>query len=63
MLTCRQVSELVSQSQDRPLGWKERWRLRAHLAACKACRNFQKQMSFLHTSFRNHPVIKDREDE
>ena len=63
MLTCRQLSELASQSQDRSLGWMERWRLRAHLRACEACRNFQKQTSFLRAAFRNHPVVKeDRED-
>jgi predicted anti-sigma-YlaC factor YlaD len=62
MLTCRQVSELASQSQDRPLGWLEKWRLRAHLRACEACRNFQKQMSFLRASVRKHPTIGDGED-
>lgn len=63
MLTCRPVSELVSQSLDRRLGWIERWRMSVHLKACAGCRNFQRQMSFLRTAFRNHPVVKgDRED-
>ncbi len=62
MLTCKQVSELVSQSLDRRLGWVERWRLSVHLKACEGCRNFQQQMSFLRKAFRHHPVIRDRED-
>ena len=63
MLTCRQVSELVSHSLDRRLGWLERWRLSVHLKACEGCRNFSRQMSFLRTAFRTHSVIKeDRED-
>ncbi|MEO8159451.1 MAG: zf-HC2 domain-containing protein, partial [Betaproteobacteria bacterium] len=61
MLTCRQVSELVSHSMDRHLGWFERWRLQAHLKACEGCRNFQKQMTFMRTALRNHPVIKDED--
>jgi predicted anti-sigma-YlaC factor YlaD len=64
MLTCKQVSELVSLSLDRPLGWLERWRLSVHLRACEGCRNFQRQMSFLRTAFRSHPVVKrGREDD
>ena len=59
MLTCTQVSELVSQSLDRRLGWSERWRMSVHLKACEGCLNFHKQMSFLRTVFRNHPVIKE----
>jgi len=62
MLTCKQVSELVSQSLDRRLGWLERWRLSVHLKACEGCRNFQMQMSFLRKAFGKHPVIGDRED-
>ena len=61
MLTCKQVSELVSQSLDRRLGWLERWRRTAHLEACEGCMNFSKQMSFMRMASRNHPVIKDGE--
>jgi predicted anti-sigma-YlaC factor YlaD len=63
MLNCKQVSELVSQSMDRPLNWLERWRLGIHLKVCEGCRNFQKHVTVLRMAFRNHPVIKDSEDE
>ena len=63
MLTCKQVSELVSLSLDRRLGWIEHWRLSVHLKACEGCRNFSRQMAFLRTALRNHPVVKEgRED-
>ncbi len=62
MLTCKQVSELVSNSMDRRLGWLERWRLAVHLKACEGCRNFQKRISFLRMAFRNHPLIREREE-
>jgi len=63
MLTCKQVSELVSYSLDRRLSWLERWRLGVHLKVCEGCRNFQNQMGLLRKAIRHHPVLKDREDE
>ena len=41
----------------------ERWRPSVHLKACEGCRDFQTQMSFLRKVFRNHPVIRDRDDQ
>jgi len=47
MLSCKEVSRLVSQGLDRRLGVLERLRLRLHLAICDGCTNFSKQMAFL----------------
>ena len=47
MLTCKQVSRLVSAGLDRRLGFSERVRLRVHLAICDGCANFNRQMRFL----------------
>ena len=47
MLTCKEVSRLVSQGLDRRLGFGERVRLRVHLAICDGCANFNKQVTFL----------------
>jgi hypothetical protein len=47
MLTCKEVSRLVSQGLDRRLGFIERLRLRVHLAICGGCSNFKKQVEFL----------------
>jgi len=47
MLSCKQVTRLVSQGLDRELGFVERVRLRVHLAICDGCTNFKKQMDIL----------------
>jgi hypothetical protein len=47
MLSCKQVTRLVSQGLDRELGFAERVRLRVHLAICDGCTNFRNQMDFL----------------
>ena len=52
MLSCKQVSRLVSQGLDRELGFAERVKLRVHLAVCNGCTNFKKQMDFLRRAVR-----------
>lgn len=47
MMSCKQVTRLVSQGLDRELGFTERVRLRVHLAICDGCTNFSKQVAFL----------------
>jgi hypothetical protein len=63
LLTCKEVSVLLSQSQDRPLGALERARLEAHLKLCKGCENFQKQLVFLRHAMRGHPGTRTPDDE
>jgi hypothetical protein len=62
LLTCKEVSVLLSEGQDRPLGAIERARLEAHLRLCQGCENFQKQLHFLRQAFRRHPDLRDPED-
>lgn len=52
MLTCRQASQLVSESQERALGLRERWGLRLHLWMCVSCRRFERQMRVLRRVLR-----------
>jgi hypothetical protein len=47
MMNCRQTSQLLSQSQDRPLFLMERLSLRLHLLLCGACQRFAQQLRFL----------------
>lgn len=47
MITCKQASELVSQSLDRPLLWSERAQLKFHLFICAACHRFNNQLRLL----------------
>ena len=54
LVSCRDVSHLVSQMQDRDLSTFERWRLGWHLGVCKACMAFEKQMRFMREAMRRY---------
>ena len=52
MLNCKQATRLMSQSQDRQLGLRERLGLRLHLLICGGCTNFNKQLDFIRSACR-----------
>jgi len=52
MLSCKEVTHLVSAGLDRKLGFAERLRLRLHLAVCDGCSHFTKQMKFIRKAMR-----------
>ncbi|HXZ93482.1 MAG TPA: zf-HC2 domain-containing protein [Burkholderiales bacterium] len=52
ILSCREVTRLVSQGLDRRLGFGERVALRLHFAICRSCTRFNRQMSFLREGTR-----------
>ena len=47
MLTCKQVTHLLSEAQDRALPWKEKIPLKFHLMICVGCARFGQQLDFL----------------
>ena len=47
MLNCKQTSQLISQSLDRPLTLRERFELKLHLIICKYCRQFSQHLQTL----------------
>lgn len=51
-LSCREVTQLVSEGLDRRLGLGERVALRLHFAICRSCANFNRQMGFLREATR-----------
>ncbi|HTP94710.1 MAG TPA: zf-HC2 domain-containing protein [Burkholderiales bacterium] len=55
MLTCRQVSLLLSQAQERALSLPERLGLRLHLLLCDGCSNFRRQLEFIRAALRRYP--------
>ena len=65
MLSCKEVTELVSQSQDRELTVSERVALNLHLTICKGCRNFEAQIGLMRRAFqrlaRGETPLDDRE--
>jgi hypothetical protein len=52
MLSCKEVTRLVSQGLDRRLPFGRRVALRVHLAICDGCTNFTRQMDFLRKAVR-----------
>ncbi len=47
MLSCKDVSNLLSDRLDRKLSLRERVRLRIHLAMCTGCSRVERQLEFL----------------
>ena len=47
MLSCKQASQIISQSLDRPLTMRERFALNLHLLICKYCKRFSQQLQTL----------------
>jgi len=52
MLSCKEVTHLVSQGLDRRLSAGERLRMRLHFLICRGCTRFQQQMQFLRVAVR-----------
>lgn len=52
--SCQEVSELLSQAQDRPLGLREKFGLYVHLPLCEGCRNFKRQIVFMREAFKRY---------
>ncbi len=47
IFSCKQASQMVSESMDRPLRLRERVTLRMHLLMCSFCTRFVRQMRVL----------------
>ena len=47
MLTCKQASQIISQSLDSPLSFSNRMKLKFHLFICDACNRFNQQLRLL----------------
>jgi len=65
--SCKDVSELVSQSLDRKLSLRERITVRLHLMMCDMCTNYRRQILFMHQAVRqlkqrNAPTARLPED-
>ena len=47
MISCKEVTRLMSEGQERPLTLRERMALKIHTMMCLGCSNYGKQMVFL----------------
>jgi hypothetical protein len=52
MLDCKQASQIISQSLDRPLTMRERFALKLHLLICVYCKRFSQQMQTLRVAIK-----------
>ena len=52
MLTCKQASQIISQSLERKLNIRERFVLRLHLFICKYCLRFSQQLRTLRVALK-----------
>lgn len=52
---CKRAARLQSEAMDHPLSPGQRIGLRIHLALCKWCRRYGKQIRFLRTAAHDHP--------
>jgi len=52
MLTCKQASQIISQSLDNPLSRSDRIKLKFHLFICNACTRFNQQLHLIKTAVK-----------
>ena len=61
MLTCKDVSKLVSESLEHDLPFRQRIGVRFHLMMCSLCRKYQRQTLLLRELF--HRMARSEEDQ
>ena len=47
MKSCKEMSQLISESLDRPLTWRERLSVRLHTMRCDMCIRYARQLQYL----------------
>ena len=52
MLSCKNASQIISQSLDRPLTIRERFALQLHLLICKYCNRFSQQLQTIRVNLK-----------
>ncbi len=62
MLTCKQASQLLSQSLDRQLSARERFALRLHLLICKYCKRFGQQIRILRMALKKMSASAENDE-
>jgi hypothetical protein len=61
MRNCKEVTALVIAREDRDLPWAERAALRVHMAMCKACPRFERQVLTMRNAMKQWRGYADDE--
>ncbi len=61
MRNCKEVTALVIAREDRDLPWAERAALRVHMAMCKACPRFERQVLTMRNAMKQWRSYTDRD--
>ncbi|MFP2767960.1 zf-HC2 domain-containing protein [Oceanisphaera sp. KMM 10153] len=61
MLSCHKATQLMSESQERPLGTTEKLSLALHTMMCKGCRNFERQLPVIRSLARAYADKPDHD--
>ena len=62
MLSCQEVTRLISESFDHPLPFRRQIGMRLHLLICKYCDRFRRQVLFIQDSIRRSAVQLESQD-
>ena len=54
LASCKDVSHLLSQAHERPLGAWSQAKVRWHLAVCSMCRTFERQLRLIDEALRRY---------
>ncbi len=54
LVSCKETSRLLSRMHEEPLGAWNRIRMRWHLAVCRMCANFERQLRLLDAAMRRY---------
>ena len=54
LVSCKDVSHLLSQAEERPMSPWERMCVTWHLAVCSMCRAFERQLTLMRDAMRRY---------
>ena len=54
MMSCKEVSALVSRSREERVSVLERMKIRLHLTVCEACSRFERQVRFMDRAMKDY---------
>lgn len=63
MRSCREAARLISEREERPLGWGESLALRLHLRICDACPRFERQVRVMREAMAQWRRDRDAGDD